>query len=355
MQTLIKIAATTRPATKTAARAALKAAGLKQTLADDLLTVTAELTAARETAGRARIARRLGYWPINGRRLWTGGTDPRKILWRDPATGAPGYRAGRLPVRLPVGAPADRLADARQRAVLDVYRSTYRAPDAPHGEITVTLTTDPAAVGITQTQHADWGMYAKSYKHPGTVTNTTITVPDQWRGRVLYRGLATVDGMMTLDAAPLPTQPGLYLDAATWLVQGRGYTVTTSRGYIARDLSGASYHADTAQAALDGLARKTRARDLAEKWEQAIATHGLDAIAARVSPAAVVRIADAKAIGACDYGIKSWCHATGLPYDAGQAPLSDVLSAYHREPRSEARAAIIHALRRYRAVDRLSA
>lgn len=305
--TLTRIASELKDTTKVAARAALKAAALKQTLADDLLAEQARLRDLRS-------AKRLAL--INRRRP-----------------------TGRPAIRLPSGTPQSRLAALRLAAVVAVYRDCYR--EATHGTLTVALTRDPAAVGIRQTSYDDWHFYAKSYHHPARIQDTTITVPADWRVRVGRNGLTTVDGLMTLDAAPLEGAPaGVELFAAVWLVQGRGTTVTATRGYIAR--SGyQTYHADSAEKALAGLRRKTRAAD----WLATLATADIAEWIARAPATATVRIADARAIGACDYGIRSWCASVGLDYAAGVAPLSAVYAAYQREPRREARAAIIYALR----------
>ena len=61
-----------------------------------------------------------------------------------------------------------------------------------------------------------------------------------------------------------------------------------------------------------------------------------------------VSVADAAASGACDYGIRSWCAAVGLDYEAGSAQLSEVYAAYQRQPRAEAHAVILLVLRRQR-------
>lgn len=347
--------------TKTAARATLKAAGLKQTMADDLLKAATDLHQARILRQMARISRHLGYWPIDPLKLRWVRTSPA-TAWRDPSHGTPAclgmasrplhLAAAQWRGRIGRGSVADRLDNLRRLEVGGTYGTCYRQPGSDHGSLTINLTSDPAAVGAHQLTHQDYTIYRGSHRgRPAQVTNTTVTVPRDWRVRVQRRGIAIVDGMMTIDAATMPAPDGIELFSATWLVQGRGYAVTPARGYIARRGT-MSYHGDTAKAALDGLSRKTRAGDQSIKWDQAIAAHGLEGLAARLPAGAVVRIADAKAIGACDYGIRSWCHATGLPYDAGQAPLVDVLSAYRREPRTEARAAILHAMRRYRAIDR---
>lgn len=340
--TLVKLAAASRPATKIAARAALKAAGLKQTLADDLLAVTADLKTAADQARRYdRLHRRLGYCPVDvtERRMpyHYGQPAGKGVKLRDPQRR---LMRGRVPVRLPAGTPAQRLDALRRAAAIAEYRSIYRV--AAHGELAVTLTRDPAAVGIKQAERHEWTQ--KGARYSTRYQDTTITVPADWRVRVARRGLADVDGMLTLDASPLEGAPaGVELHAAVWLVQGRGTTVTAQRGVIART-AGLSYHGTDASQALAGLKRKQRAAE----WDATLRTADLAALIEKAGTGIVVSIADARAIGACEYGIKSWCHRTGLPYDAGSATLGQVYNAYQRDPAPEARAAMLHALRRTR-------
>jgi len=213
----------------------------------------------------------------------------------------------------------------------------------------VVLTTDPSAVGVRQEQYTDRNLYRGKYRGwAATVTDTTITVPVDWRVRVQRAGLATVDGLMSLDAARIEGAPeGVELYAATWLVQGRGYSVTAERGYIARQ-GDTAYHGATPEKALAGLRRKIAGA----AWEATLATADLSGLIGRIPDADLnsmaVRVSDARAIGACEYGIRSWCHATGLPYESGEASLRQVWAAYTIQPRTEARAAILHALRRQR-------
>lgn len=321
MTDLRKIAASLNSPTKTAAKAALKAAGMRQTLADSVLDVHAPINAARHSP-YLRIERRLGhpvrYYPL----------DP---IRRQPL------------VRLPAGKPTARLDALRKRSVQEHFRATYRV--AAHGDQDVVLTTDPREVGVWQTERDDWNLYAKSYRHgPARVQDTRIVVPVDWRVRVLKRGLGDVDGMMTLDAAPLEGAPqGVELYAATWVVQRAGTRVESARGYIALS-SGLSYHSDSIDAALRGLRRKVRGAE----WAATLQTSDLSSLIGRF-PDAVVRVSDAKAVGACEYGIRSWCAAVGIDYDAGKAPLELVYAGYCSQPRPEARGAILHALRNRRA------
>jgi hypothetical protein len=255
---------------------------------------------------------------------------------------------GRKTALLLAGTPTSRLNALREEAVLAEYHSAYRFPTGGHGDEVVVLTDDPSKVGVRQEQSLDWNFYAKSERRPATITNTTITAPRDWRVRVQRVGLANVDGMVTLDAGRLEGAPdGVDLFAATWLVQGRGYSVTVERGYIARQGSTA-YHGKTAQQALSGLRRKLTAAG----WSATVRATSLETLLRRMTDADLdrldVRVSDARAEGACEYGIRSWCHATGLPYEAGSATLRQVWAAYIAQPRTEARAAILHAVRRSR-------
>jgi hypothetical protein len=246
-------------------------------------------------------------------------------------------------VRLPKGTPAERLAALRDRVVRDTTNWRFGKNDT----MDIHLTDDPAKVGLRQVAGADWSTYKGSFK--GWACNYLehhVTVPRDWRVRVQRRGLAVVDDMMTLDAAPMTAPAGVELFAAVWVVQGRGNHAESVRGYIAsRD--GQTYHAGTAAEAIAGVTRKAQRAAAAEEWACILAGAELGELVARAGDMQV-SVRDARAVGACEYGIKSWCYATGLPYEAGHAPIADVFAAYQRQPRTEARAAILHALRTHR-------
>jgi hypothetical protein len=76
----------------------------------------------------------------------------------------------------------------------------------------------------------------------------TVTIPLRWDARVNARGLAVVDGLLTLDAEPVKGPPeGIELYRATWARQGRGLELGRECGIIARHTeSGTTYHS-TAQ------------------------------------------------------------------------------------------------------------
>jgi len=313
--TLSHLAATTRPATLTAARAALKGAGLVQARAPELVAEAVRLERLRTEKRVNRAA-----WAQVQRR-------PRQA-----------------PVLIPAGTPAERLAAARIRTVKAAAKSAVRI--GVNDTIAVRLTDDPAAIGWTQSACTDYTTYRGKFKNWACNSwANTLTVPTTWRVRVARRGLAQIGGMVTLDAAPLDGAPaGVDLFAASWLVQGRGNKCTLAHGAIAR-AGIESYHGDTPELALRGLRRKIRAA----QWSAHLALADLAGLVAEHGTA-IIRLSDAKAVGACDYGVRSWCAAVGLDYAAGQATIAQAYAGYLSRPQPEARAAILHALRRVRVI-----
>ncbi len=215
-------------------------------------------------------------------------------------------------------------------------------------ELEILLTDDPREVGVREVVQTDWRKYKGQFK--GWACNfreLTLTVPALWRTRVERRGLADLDGLLTLDASPLEGAPaGVELYAACWLRQGRGNAVHTERGFVALERqSELSYHGSTPAAALEGLRRKARSA----RWEAALQVSDLRDLV-RGHERLLVRVSDARAIGACEFGIRAWCARVGLDYEAGSAPLGAVAQAYLAAPLPEARLTILHALRRARAL-----
>jgi hypothetical protein len=107
-----------------------------------------------------------------------------------------------------------------------------------------------------------------------------ITIPLRWDSRVADRGLAVVDGLLTLDADSIKAAPdGVELYRAVWARQGRGLAIDRERGVIARHTeSGTTYHShdDDPKKAIAGLKRKMTAQgvpsDVRRARSQAAAT-----------------------------------------------------------------------------------
>lgn len=286
-------------------------------------------TARRERAHRRAVAH-LGYAPTRPERHGT----PKPHCER---------------AHLPSGTLEERLQ--RRTSALLYAASPLREGAAGGTVFRVALTRDPAAVRYRVEIHTNRDTYKGRYK--GWVAREDhhlVTAPHGWLVRVHKRGLAEIDGLLTLDAAPLDHAPqGIRLYAAVWAEQGRGYEVHTRRGVIALADDGTAYHGRDLDQALRGLARKLTGRRLSAEWA-ALAAASIDRFRAAVEPhaALLVRVSDARAIGACEYGIRQWCAQVGLDYEAGAATLAEVLAGYERHSAPEARAAIIHALRRAR-------
>ena len=68
--------------------------------------------------------------------------------------------------------------------------------------------------------------------------------------------------------------------------------------------------------------------------------------------ALLVSVSDAHGIGACDYGVRSWCHRVGFDYNAGAAPYRDVLKAYSAYPLPEVMATLLAVLRNAKRMQR---
>jgi hypothetical protein len=258
-----------------------------------------------------------------------------------------GRREGRLFAR-PKSRPSliQRLETVRSEAVATVARQTFRHGAAGGHTMNVVFVDSSAQVSYTVVMDRNWDTYRGAFK--GWAANEdhhTIAVPIDWRTRVQRRGLATLGGMMTLDAHPLQSFEGVQVFLAKWASQGRGFDVKVHQGYIA--LSGEEhFHAETHEQAIRGLHRK---RSSAERVyfdrynssvDEFVKCYGRYKIA--------VTLDDARMTGSCEYGIRSWCETTGLPYDDGRASMQQVLTAFRAAPQIEVRRAILEAVRKHR-------
>lgn len=236
---------------------------------------------------------------------------------------------------------AERLTALRTRAITTAACSTLRSGDY----LVIFLTANPEEVGATYHRECI-GRYSSRCSYLQYEHTLRIIVPALWRTRVEQTGLATAGGMLTLDAQPCDcSAPGVRLYAARWVEQAAGYSCRIVDGYLAITESGETHHAKAPELALRGLARKRsltpdRRREIAAKAQ----TGRLRNLAARND--FQVCLSDARAIGACEYGIRSWCHRAGIDPAVGCIPAAEAIAAYFANPVSEARAAILYAARR---------
>jgi hypothetical protein len=211
-----------------------------------------------------------------------------------------------------------------------------------HGSSHVVLVSGGESVcGVEQS--VSLSRYSRSCIYSKKSVQTTLFLPSDWFSRVYRRNLHRLDGLMTLWAQPVDAV-GCEAFAATWLEQARGTSLRVVRGYIARAADGTSYHGNTLTAALTGLRRKTKLAEI-----DRLPTEQMVALAARHTSARVT-VADARAVGACEAGIRSWVARTDIALTDDATTLGDLLSAYLSVPATEARAVILRCLRRCRAL-----
>jgi hypothetical protein len=317
------------------ARETLQLAGFVTTTAavDELLASADDIKAARRNRAHNVILRRLGHIP--------------------KAMGS-AQVAAQEPVRLPEGKPMARLNAVRVKSVKAMAHSLLRHGAAGGHTMRVAFALDASVVNYVVTMDQNRDTYAGAYK--GWTANEDhhcITVPQDWRLRVERKGLASLGGMMTLDAHPLMPDGDVQVYAATWARQGRGFEVQVDRGYIAM-LGREHFHAETAQAAIKGVRRKVKSAS-APTRAVAVSPYALtvEAFVSRYAKRdGMVSVRDAQDSGSCDFGIRSWCAFVGLEYDAGEAPLGLVLDGFRLRPQDEVRRAVVYALRRQRAARR---
>lgn len=177
---------------------------------------------------------------------------------RDARQVAEQARLGPRPGRYTEQADARRLA--RVSAVLsDLLDQHYRcaASSWAGGDTYNTITFGAPAARATADR-----VWSRNGKWSGHDCRRSVTVPTDWITAVHARGLAVCDGLVTLDARPLPAPTGTELYAAVWVRQGRGMEIRAERGWIARDVpTGTTYHGTTTdRATLTGLRRKLTAQ-----------------------------------------------------------------------------------------------
>lgn len=159
----------------------------------------------------------------------------------------------------------ERLRGIRVAAVIAAAKSCSCHGAPGRTSFKVTLTDDPSEVGYRIEVRPNWVTYLGAVKGwRANADHHFITVPTDWRTRVLKLGLANVEGFLTLTALQMAAPPGLELFRATWAERARGHAVNVRRGFIARH-GEIAFHADTIQGALDGVRRKAELAQLAER------------------------------------------------------------------------------------------
>lgn len=112
-------------------------------------------------------------------------------------------------------------------------------PGTP-GATSLTDKCRPSAVGLPNAYSAR-GYWVTTSKHE-------ISYPENWVARVKCRQAEVVDGKLTLDLSSEPV-PGTSAYPAVWIEQGRGTSLVTVRGWLARGRDGNWRHVRSERAA----------------------------------------------------------------------------------------------------------
>lgn len=314
--------------TKKAARDALKASGFISTdvVVENLLEAVEHIASERKTRRNRVIELRLGHIPSQITGVQTTN-----------------------PVLLPLGTPTVRVTAAKINAVASMARSLLRFGASGGGTMRVGFALDASKVNYVVKMGQNRDTYGGAYKGwAASEDHHLMMVPKDWRLRVERKGLASLGGMMTLDAHPLMPDGDVLLYAATWARQGRGYDVKVDRGYIAV-LGDEHFHAESAQAASKGVRRKVKSAGAPARCSVSPYALSVEGFITRYQGRNLtVSVSDAEDSGSCDFGIRSWCEFVGLDYSSGAAPLKMVLEGFRMRPQEEVRRAVVHALRRHR-------
>jgi hypothetical protein len=185
----------------------------------------------------------------------------------------------------------------------------------------------------------------------GRFSTHTFHVPARWESRVAKRGIALIDGMLTLDARPVPAaqkrQHGVS-DAyhATWVRQGKGCYLVQHSGVIMRlSASDPWVHGPDLQSAVKTASRRGKQDRRAARQqvrEQAIANADWGAVwPDQDLEHVMVCLRDSESVGNCGTGTRAWVDRW-LPEFSGVdcAPAPVVLAAAARDHSSTRRQAV---------------
>ena len=246
-----------------------------------------------------------------------------------------------------------RLFDWRSNAVQAAARDCLRHGAAGGHSMCVALTNEPRAIGYSVRMGSNRSTYGGSFKGwEASEDHHTVTVPIDWRSRVMKRGLATLGGMLTLTAQQLMSHGDIELFEGTWVEQGRGYQVKLRQGTIAR-LGGESFHDEDTQKAIDGVLRKV-ARAGGNPGRVGKEAYGLttEEFIHRYQRYGDLQVSarDAYNVGACHFGVSSWCERVSIDLNQGSVQLCRLLEGFTQAPLIEVRRTILHVIAKYRAL-----
>lgn len=122
----------------------------------------------------------------------------------------------------------------------DTIRGVFRTATAGSHSLEVEIEPLVANIGATGvSSRGDY--YSRNCTYRRIDSRHTYRIPPHWKDTVANRGLGVLDGLITLWAELESDQDGIATYAAVWVRQGRGFSLETSRGWIALH-NGTSFH-----------------------------------------------------------------------------------------------------------------
>jgi ethanolamine utilization microcompartment shell protein EutS len=211
----------------------------------------------------------------------------------------------------------DETTTSRAKALREGLWTAWKRAGYTGTRVAPTLNVYQARIGdegCTASSETDegWIKYSARESHRGVVGHAVrLTVRPHWRASVERRGLAVVDGLLTLCARPVEAPArGVEAYAAAWVEQSRGASVKVTRGFIVR-FAGSTVHGASVASAWRTLRARTGGAPVA-----AALTDG-ERLTRAVSRAlkhadVTVTFADSHHAGNCETGTLDWC-ARWLP------------------------------------------
>ncbi len=142
------------------------------------------------------------------------------------------------------------------KAFRQAVHGQFRTATAGDHRTRVGIATVPGDIGA-KGESCKGAAYSRRCWYRRTDSNHEYEIPPNWRKTVEQPGLAVLDGMVTLSAELECDQDGIQIYRAVWVRQGRGFSLETRWGWIARRSDGMAYHSPkSAAAAVVGLRRK---------------------------------------------------------------------------------------------------
>jgi len=193
-----------------------------------------------------------------------------RIIAEQARAGEPGRIARKLREKVAAKLAAQR--QATQEVIREEFRRLYRVYKHASHTVFVTPDGDERVASVRTSTTTKWVRGKGGFGHVTDDQHTSFIVPSDWLDTVNERGLAVVDGLLTLSAALVADTAGIEVYRAVWVIQGRGYDLKRRGGHIARHTaSGMTYHslhADPARART-ALRRKLTAQGVPPEVREA--------------------------------------------------------------------------------------